>query len=63
MTHEPGCAAERVERYSAEQPTGLHARIVRCLDCGAQDTTAMANVPPLPTPHDPANTTGPWRFA
>lgn len=65
LVHEPDCTGERVERFTTPEPSGLHAVVLRCLDCGAQDTWAHGpHVPPLPTtPHDPnATTTGPWRF-
>jgi len=48
--HEPGCDdPERVERYSVEQPSGLHARVARCLACGGQETWAT-RLPPRPAP-------------
>lgn len=39
ITHEPDCVnPDRVEHFTATQPSNLGASVVRCLSCGAQST-------------------------
>ncbi len=45
-----GCSCEipRPETYDVEAPRGGLARIVRCIDCGAQEVSWLRPIEPMP---------------
>lgn len=40
--HRLGCPEKRIETYTEQRPKGQgEVRVIRCVDCGGQDTAAI----------------------